>query len=102
MKATDTPARPRGNESQRVTGYVYLAKHGPDFKIGRSNDVARRRREVSLLLPHELEHVHIIETDDPAGIEKYWHERFKDRRVRGEWFRLSREEVAAFRRRRYQ
>jgi hypothetical protein len=86
----------------RVTGYVYLAKHGQDFKIGRSNDVARRRRETALLLPQELKHVHIIETDDPEGIERYWHERFSDRRVRGEWFRLTREDVAAFKRRRYQ
>lgn len=86
----------------RTTGYVYLAKHGRDFKIGRSNDVARRRREVALVLPEELKHVHIIETDDPEGIERYWHRRFESRRVRGEWFRLSRSDVAAFKRRRYQ
>jgi hypothetical protein len=33
-------------------------------KIGRSNGVSRRRRETALLLPKELEHVHVIETDD--------------------------------------
>ncbi len=87
---------------KRVVGYVYLVKHGRDFKIGRSNDVSRRRREISLLLPQELEHVHIIETDDPEGIEQYWHRRFGARKVRGEWFRLSAEDIAAFRRRRYQ
>jgi hypothetical protein len=81
---------------------VYLAKHGRDYKIGRSNDVARRRREISLLLPSELEHVHVIETDDPEGIETYWHRRFEKRRSRGEWFRLTPDDVAAFRRRRYQ
>ena len=81
---------------QKVAGYVYLAKHGQDYRVGRSNDVVRRGREISLILPQELEHVHIIETDDPPGIERYWHERFKDRRIRGEWFRLTREDVAAF------
>jgi hypothetical protein len=88
--------------SARVTGYVYLAKHGPDFKIGRSNDVARRRKELALILPDELKHVHIIETDDPEGIELYWHRRFASRRGRGEWFRLTAEDVVAFKRRRYQ
>ncbi len=91
-----------GDGAKRVRGYVYLAKHGRDFKIGRSTDVARRRRELALLLPQELEHVHVIETDDPEGIEQYWHRRFADRRVRGEWFRLSAEDITAFRRRRYQ
>ncbi len=94
----DAPTRPEA----KVRGYVYLAKHGADYKIGRSNDVARRRRELSLILPRELEHVHIIETDDPEGIEAYWHNRFRDQRSRGEWFALRAEDVIAFRRRKYQ
>jgi hypothetical protein len=88
--------------SRAVAGYVYLLKHGQHYKIGRSNDTARRRREISLLLPEELEHVHVIETDDPEGIEAYWHRRLASKRVRGEWFALASEDVAAFKRRRYQ
>jgi hypothetical protein len=85
-----------------VSGYVYLLRHGQHYKIGRSNDTVRRRREIALLLPQELEHVHVIETDDPEGIEAYWHRRFASTRVRGEWFALTSGDVAAFRRRRYQ
>ncbi|MFN3438559.1 MAG: GIY-YIG nuclease family protein [Acidovorax sp.] len=99
------PREPRNETSGTaavVTGYVYLVKHGAHFKIGRSNDVVRRRRELSLLLPEELQHVHVIETDDPEGIEAYWHRRFAGKRLRGEWFALGAQEVAAFKRRRYQ
>jgi Meiotically Up-regulated Gene 113 (MUG113) protein len=106
VQLIDQHAVPRAETTEttraRVRGYVYLARHGTDYKIGRSNDVTRRRRELALILPRELEHVHIIETDDPEGIEAYWHNRFRDRRIRGEWFELRPEDVVAFRRRKYQ
>jgi len=103
IPASTASAAPKdGAASRAVTGYVYLLKHGQHYKIGRSNDTARRRREISLLMPEELQHVHVIETDDPEGIEAYWHRRLASKRVRGEWFALTREDVTAFKRRRYQ
>jgi hypothetical protein len=84
-----------------IFGFVYLMKSGGHFKTGRSNCAERRESELKILLPEKLELVHEIKTDDPVGIERYWHERFKDKRRGGEWFDLSASDVGAFRRRKF-
>lgn len=84
-------------------GYVYLQRMGKTkyYKIGKTNHVGRRNYELGLLLPEELNVIHYLETDDPDGIEAYWIQRFKrdSEQMRGEWFALSPEDVAAFKRR---
>ena len=49
-------------------------------------------------MPEKVAPIHYIETDDPAGVESYWHTRFAAKRKQGEWFALSPEEVRAFKR----
>ena len=82
-------------------GYVYLLKSGKYYKIGRSNSPGRREYELAIQLPERVKTVHTIKTDGPAGIECYWHQRFSSRRKNGEWFELRREDVSAFRRRKF-
>lgn len=99
----DLPAATDAHASARVQGYVYMIRSGRRFKIGKSTDPSRRFREVKLELPEEAHQIHAIPTDDPSGIEAYWHRRFAAKRVRNtEFFELSVEDVAAFRRRAYQ
>jgi Meiotically Up-regulated Gene 113 (MUG113) protein len=84
-----------------VIGHVYLLQHQNAYKIGRSVDATQRYRQIRTQMPHETREIHLIETDDPAGIEAYWHNRFRDKRLQGEWFALSTEDVKAFRRRKF-
>jgi hypothetical protein len=81
-------------------GSVYLAKSGRYYKIGKSNAAGRREYELGLQLPDKLKMIHVISTDDPTGIEAYWHKRFDAKRKNGEWFDLSASEVAVFKLRR--
>ncbi|MBM4147342.1 MAG: GIY-YIG nuclease family protein [Nitrospira sp.] len=79
-------------------GFVYLIRHGSrrEYKIGKTFNPVRREGEIILQLPEKVEPIHYIKTDDPSGIESYWHTRFADKRKEGEWFDLTSSDVQAF------
>jgi hypothetical protein len=69
--------------------------------VGRSDTLEKRIRQISIALPESVTLVHAIETDDPPGIEAYWHKRFAERRANGEWFKLDADDLRAFKRRKF-
>ena len=100
VAATESPHGSSSPDDTVMDGYVYLMKSGKYYKIGHTNAPGRREYELAIQLPERLTQVHVVQTDDPAGIERYWHERFAQKRANGEWFALSASDVRAFKRRR--
>lgn len=80
------------------TGEVYLFRSGKYYKIGKTNDTVRRGNELRIQLPERMDLIHSIKTDDPSGIEAYWHKRFESKRKNGEWFDLNSSDIKAFKR----
>ncbi len=105
-----TPAKKDAEELSEasdslVGGYVYLVSAQSAYKIGCTRAPYRRVAEIANQSANGAELIHLIPTDDPEGIEKYWHKRFDEKRIEGinkqsgEWFRLSKDDVKAFKRR---
>ncbi len=73
-------------------GYVYViqdTEFSKRYKIGRTNNPARRLHEIRTLLPGESDIVAIVDTQDAPALEWQLHQRYADSRKRGEWFDLS-------------
>ena len=92
-------------ENETLPGWVYLIRAQGAYKIGCSRAPYRRAAEIANQSATCAELLHKIETDDPEGIEEYWHHRFSAKRLdglnkqSGEWFALTPDDVRAFMRR---
>lgn len=89
---------PIDREKTVETGFVYLMKSGRHHKIGHTVSVGSRERQLAIKIPIAPTTIHTIETDDPSGVEAYWHRRFAEKRGQGEWFDLSPDDIKAFKR----
>lgn len=74
-------------------GFVYLIKCEGYYKIGMSNDPKNRIPHLSVLTPFNTSAICVIESEDMRLLEKQLHDKFTDKRVNGEWFVLSDEDV---------
>lgn len=76
-------------------GYVYFLRETftNTIKIGKSGSVADRISALSAQLPFEVKEEFIIKTNFQDQLEYLFHQIFDHKRVKGEWFALSDEDV---------
>ena len=111
LRATPVKSEVITEESDTITsfesGYVYLISAQAAYKIGCTRAPYRRAAEIANQSASGAELLHLISTDDPEGIERYWHDRFSAKRLdginkkSGEWFALTLDDVKTFKRRKF-
>lgn len=93
-------------DTEEKSGHVYMLEHDGVYRIGASIDAVQRHKQIRVQMPFVTKEIHVISTDDPFGIEAYWHKRFKDKKqkgkqkLQGDWFNLSARDIKAFKKRR--
>lgn len=84
----------RGENKKTIKGYIYFAKCGNYIKIGlTSNSVKSRINGLQVGSPEPVLLLHSIKSSDIRSLEGFYHKKFKNKRVQGEWFRLSEEDI---------
>lgn len=94
-------ANPLKDNKIKVKDYVYLLheKINKTTKIGYTKNVNRRLTEFKVDLPYPVDLIHTIECVKGREVEKLLHQHFKSKRVGGEWFHLSIDDIANIKKR---
>ena len=77
-------------------GFVYFLRSDDGLhKIGRAVDVDARVRSIAAFVPFAVQVVHTIRTDNMVRLERGLHRAYESagKRVNGEWFRLTDDDV---------
>ena len=79
----------------RRAGWVYLIKSDTGhYKIGQTSNLHDRLRTFEVKLPFEITPIHAFFCHyDRLFCEKWLHEKFAAKRIRGEWFSLTNDDV---------
>lgn len=94
---TTSPKRVSANRARKHMfkhGFVYLLQSVTGaYKIGFTANPKSRLRTFNVKLPFEVSYIALIETRDCAQLETDLHSMFANKRINGEWFNLSPDDV---------
>lgn len=74
-------------------GYVYLIKSAYGYKIGKTKNMKQRTQLFGVKLPFPIEIAGYGWFDDYSAAETEYHRRYAQKRLDGEWFKLSESDV---------
>lgn len=77
-------------------GFIYLLNAGEYWKIGKTTNPDARLERLAIQLPFPCEQLGLFGPMSLEGMdsaEKDLHRRFSERRVNGEWFKLTHQDV---------
>lgn len=78
---------------QPAEGFIYVMECASYYKIGYSAyNPRKRQRDIQIGNPLPVTLIGVIEGS--LTHEAEWHQFFRDKRVRGEWFALTEEDIA--------
>jgi predicted GIY-YIG superfamily endonuclease len=81
-------------ETHSPDKYVYLISSGDGtVKIGVSVDAEKRLSALQSSNPNELSIIGKVKSNNAYDVEHEIHHKHKDKRARGEWFKLSNEDI---------
>lgn len=92
-KAHETRRSFQSKRSIDRSGFVYIAESGGVYKIGMTKNPQKRMSQISPLLPHPINIIHVREVDDCSRAESFLHEKYASKRLNGEWFALSEDDI---------
>ena len=72
--------------------FLYIIKNGRYYKIGYSSNWSKRHKNYKTHLG-VVDLVYLSKQQDSFSLEAYLHNLFQDKRVNGEWFDLSNEDL---------
>ena len=86
--------KPEPEPRKKYKGHVYVIQRDGCYKIGRTKHLEKRLKDLSALFPTPLDLICAIPSDDLIIDEKSAHARFDSKRIKGEWFDLTAEDIA--------
>ena len=77
-------------------GYVYFVQEymNGSFKIGKTKHIEKRMNLFGVKLPFENKLIYLIKTSNHHQTEATFHKHFSSKRLEGEWFTLTKEDIA--------
>lgn len=73
--------------------YIVNVRNSDLYKIGVTTNIVRRKKQFETANPFEFYLYDFFPTDDCRKLEREVHKRYKDKRYKNEWFKLTEEDI---------